>query len=156
MLAAKRLAGVAPEVNLREYVTHMPLPSSNKAAHSCFETQRRRHQKSKTWVSVAPRKGLMWSHEVWGGGTMFGGWLVRRTSGERWGQVLTAFCCTQSQIVSDNGTVPWRTLQVAAERRTYSRVHFTLWGSKLTSKIGYITHPFPSEIAPTFAFAIGS
>ena len=33
MLAAKRSAGVAPEVNLREYVTCMPLPSGNKAAH---------------------------------------------------------------------------------------------------------------------------
>ena len=27
ILAAKRLAGVAPEVNLSEYVTCMPLPS---------------------------------------------------------------------------------------------------------------------------------
>ena len=42
MLAAKRLAGVAPE-----------------AAHSGFETQRRRHKKSKTGVSVTPQKGLM-------------------------------------------------------------------------------------------------
>ena len=41
MLATKRLAGVAPEVNLKEHVTHMPLPSANKAAHSGFETQRR-------------------------------------------------------------------------------------------------------------------
>ena len=37
----------------------MPLSSKNKAAHSGFETQRRRHQKSKTGVSVAPQKGLM-------------------------------------------------------------------------------------------------
>ena len=44
MLATKRSAGVAPEVNLREYVTHTPLPSTNKVAHSGFETQRRRHQ----------------------------------------------------------------------------------------------------------------
>ena len=48
VLAAKRLAGVAPEVNLREHVTCTPLPSANKAAYSGFETQRRRHQKSKT------------------------------------------------------------------------------------------------------------
>ena len=40
--------GVAPEVNLREHVTCTPLPSANKAAYSGFETQRRRHQKSKT------------------------------------------------------------------------------------------------------------
>ena len=31
MLATKRLAGVAPEVNLRECVTCTPLPSVNKA-----------------------------------------------------------------------------------------------------------------------------
>ena len=56
MLAAKRSAGVAPEVNVREHVTHTPLPSANKAAHSGFETQRRHHQKSKIGVSVAPQK----------------------------------------------------------------------------------------------------
>ena len=56
---AKRSAGVAPEVNLRERVTRTPPPSSNKAAHSGFETQRRRYQKSKTGVSVAPQKGLL-------------------------------------------------------------------------------------------------
>ena len=56
MLAAKRSAGVAPEVNLREYVTHTPLPNSIKAAHSGFETQSRHHQKYKTGVSVAPKK----------------------------------------------------------------------------------------------------
>ena len=59
ILAATRLAGVTPEVNLRECETHMPLPSVNKAAHTGFETQRRRHQKSKTGVSVSPQKGLM-------------------------------------------------------------------------------------------------
>ena len=37
-LAAKRSAGVVPEVSLREHVTHTPLPSTNKAAHSGFET----------------------------------------------------------------------------------------------------------------------
>ena len=40
ILAAKRSAGVTPEVNLREHVTHMPPPSVNKAAYSGFETQR--------------------------------------------------------------------------------------------------------------------
>ena len=55
MLAAKRSAGVAPEVNLRECVRCTPLPSSNKAAHSGFETQRRHHQKFETGVSVAPK-----------------------------------------------------------------------------------------------------
>ena len=37
ILAAKRLAGVAPEVNLREQVTYVPPPDVNKAAHSGFE-----------------------------------------------------------------------------------------------------------------------
>ena len=39
----------------------LPYISVNKAAYSGFETQRRRHQKSKTEVSVAPQKGLMFS-----------------------------------------------------------------------------------------------
>ena len=56
MVATKRLAGIAPEVNLREHISCMPPPSTNKAAYSGFETQRRCHQKSKT---VAPQKGLM-------------------------------------------------------------------------------------------------
>ena len=58
MLVAKRSAGVAPEVNLRERISCMPLPSVNKAGHSGFETQRRRHEKPKTGVSVAPQKDL--------------------------------------------------------------------------------------------------
>ena len=37
MLAAKRLAGVTPEVNLRECITHTPLPSMNKADYSGFQ-----------------------------------------------------------------------------------------------------------------------
>ena len=55
MLATKKLAGVAPEVNLQEHVPHTPPPSANKAAHSGFETQKRRHQKSKT--------GDQWPHK---------------------------------------------------------------------------------------------
>ena len=34
---------------------HVSISSVNKAAHSGFETQRRRHQKSETGVSVAPK-----------------------------------------------------------------------------------------------------
>ena len=41
MIAAKRSAGVAPEVNLRECLTHTPPPSMNNAAHSGLETQMR-------------------------------------------------------------------------------------------------------------------
>ena len=59
MLAAKSLGGVASEVNLRECISPIPKLSTNKAAHSGFETQRRHHQKSKTGISVAPQKGLM-------------------------------------------------------------------------------------------------
>ena len=58
MLATKRSVGVAPEVNLREYVTHTPLPSTNKTAHSVFETQRRCHQECKTGVSKPHKKDL--------------------------------------------------------------------------------------------------
>ena len=59
MLATKRLAGVAPEVNLREHISCMPPPSVNKDAHFGFETQRRYYQKSKIGVSEAPQKGLL-------------------------------------------------------------------------------------------------
>ena len=51
MLSVKRLAGVAPDVNLREHTSCIPLPSGKKAAHSGFEAQRRHHQKFKTGVA---------------------------------------------------------------------------------------------------------
>ena len=57
--AVKRPAGVTPEMNLRKRVTSMPLLSVNKASHSDFENQRRRHQNSKSGVLVAPEKGLL-------------------------------------------------------------------------------------------------
>ena len=57
-LAVKRSAGVSPEANLKEHASHTPPPTANKAAHSGFETQRRRYQKSKTGVSVAPQKDM--------------------------------------------------------------------------------------------------
>ena len=38
---------VAPEVNLKGYIPHMPSPSSNKAAHFGFGTQTRHLWKSK-------------------------------------------------------------------------------------------------------------
>ena len=58
IMAARRLAGVIPEVNCSKYVTDTPSPSMKKVAHSGFETQRH-HQKSKTGVLVAPQKGPM-------------------------------------------------------------------------------------------------
>ena len=39
-----RSAGVAPDMNFRECVTHTPPTSVNKTAHSGFETQGRHHQ----------------------------------------------------------------------------------------------------------------
>ena len=59
MMALYTGKGVTPEVNLKEHISHIAPQSSNKAAHSGFETQRRRHQKSKTGESVAPQKGLI-------------------------------------------------------------------------------------------------
>ena len=45
--------GFAPE-SKGTYITYMPLLSANKPSHYGFETHRRRHQKSKTGVSVVP------------------------------------------------------------------------------------------------------
>ena len=53
MLTSIQSAGVTPEVNLR--ITQARKYA--KGIHSGFETQGRHHQKSKTEVSVAPRKG---------------------------------------------------------------------------------------------------
>ena len=58
MLVTKRSAGIALEVNLREYVAYMTLPSVNKDAQSGVETLRRQKQKSKIGVSVTPKKDL--------------------------------------------------------------------------------------------------
>ena len=57
ILTIKRSAGVTPDVNFREPISYMPLPSANKAAHSGFETQRSQ-QKSKTGVSVAQKRAI--------------------------------------------------------------------------------------------------
>ena len=58
MLAAKRSAGIASEVYLRN-----PLHTGDEACkhgiHTGFETEARRHQKFKTGISVVPQKGLM-------------------------------------------------------------------------------------------------
>ena len=40
ILVTKKSAGVTPEVNLMKHLTHMPPPSTYKAAHSGSETQR--------------------------------------------------------------------------------------------------------------------
>ena len=47
------------EVNLREpiHITHA-FASANNAAHSDFETERRRHQNSEKGVSVAPKMDM--------------------------------------------------------------------------------------------------
>ena len=72
----------------------MPLPSVNKAAHYGFETQRRCNQKSKTWVSVAPQKGLMSSN------TFFFKERAR-------------FDCTSTPVIPTNVCFIWRNDWVA-------------------------------------------
>ena len=58
MLAIKRLAGVAPEVNLRN-----PLEkgeeSHKQEIHHGLHTQNRRRHKSKTRTSAVSQKGVM-------------------------------------------------------------------------------------------------
>ena len=61
MLAAKRSAGVTPEVNLKILFTQA-MKHACEGSHPGFETQGRHHQKSKTGISVAPQKGLMSSN----------------------------------------------------------------------------------------------
>ena len=56
MLTSIQSAGVAPEVNLRNS-WHAGDKAHKQGIHPGFETQGRRHQKSKTGVSVAPQKG---------------------------------------------------------------------------------------------------
>ena len=53
ILPSKRSAGVAPEVNLRESVTHYG-----------FETQRRRQQEVQNRCISGPTKGLMSSKKL--------------------------------------------------------------------------------------------
>ena len=59
MLVTKRSAGGTPQVNFRECMSCMLLPSANKAVYFGFETQMSCHQKSKTGLSVTPIKGLI-------------------------------------------------------------------------------------------------
>ena len=58
MLALYTGKCVAPQVNLRERISRTLLLSTNKTAHSGFETQRRRHWKSKTGVSVTTQMDM--------------------------------------------------------------------------------------------------
>ena len=54
MLATKRSAGVAPEVNLRECITCTPPPSANKAALAL---------KPRGEVTRSPKQGYQWPHK---------------------------------------------------------------------------------------------
>ena len=56
MQAAKRSAGVAPEVNLRERVTCTPLPNANK-------TEPTLALKPKGDVTRSPKQGYQWPHK---------------------------------------------------------------------------------------------
>ena len=59
MLAARKLVGVASEMNLRERVTQTQSAKPTLA----LKPSRRRHQKPKTEASVASQKGLMSSKD---------------------------------------------------------------------------------------------
>ena len=63
MLTAIQSAGVAPEVNLSNSL-HAGDKAPKRGIHPGFETQGRHCQKSKTGVSVAPRKGIMSSKKT--------------------------------------------------------------------------------------------
>ena len=56
MLAAKKTAGVAPEVNLRECTSHTPLPSVNKAEPTVA-------LKPRGDVTRSPKQGYQWPHK---------------------------------------------------------------------------------------------
>ena len=62
MLTSIQSAGVTPEVNL--IALHAGDKAWKRGIHPGFETQRRHYQKSKTGVSVAPRKGLISSQNL--------------------------------------------------------------------------------------------
>ena len=63
MLTPIQSAGVAPEVNLRNSL-HAGDKVCKRGIHPGFETQGRRHQKSKTGVSVVQQKGFMSSNNL--------------------------------------------------------------------------------------------
>ena len=58
MLTTIQSVGVTPKVNHRNSL-YAGNRASKRGIHPDFETQERYHQKSKTGVSVAPRKGLV-------------------------------------------------------------------------------------------------
>ena len=58
MLAVKRSAGVAPEMNLRNLL-YAGEEAYKRGIHPSFETRGRCHPKSKTGVSVEPQKRLL-------------------------------------------------------------------------------------------------
>ena len=55
MLATRRPAGVAPEVNLRKHVTRMPLLSASKAVHPGL--------KPRGDTARSPKQGFQWPHK---------------------------------------------------------------------------------------------
>ena len=62
MMAAKKSAGVTPDMNLRNTL-HTGNKACKQGIHPGFETHDGRHQKSKTGVSVAPQKGTLSSEK---------------------------------------------------------------------------------------------
>ena len=62
MLAIKRLADVAPEVDLRECTLHSPLQKTNEAEPT-LALKPRGYQKSKTGVQVALNSARVYVHQ---------------------------------------------------------------------------------------------
>ena len=57
MLTIKRSAGVTEDVNFREPISYMPLPSANKAAHSGLKTRGDVTRSKKQDYQWPPKKG---------------------------------------------------------------------------------------------------
>ena len=55
---SKRPEGAAAEVKLKNPL-HTDVKARTRGIHPGFEAQGKRHQKSKTWVSKDPQKGLI-------------------------------------------------------------------------------------------------
>ena len=115
MLAAKRSAGVTPEVNPRNPWC-IRNKHTGKEIHPGLETQGRRQQKSKTAVSVVAQEELMSSKY----------YLKKKKSSVTdlpdWTALLIAIrsmvwpCLVQTQIDSPHPTVP---LQVLYQSQSY-------------------------------------
>ena len=99
--------GVTPEVNLRECISHLPLPGCKLGCHSGFKTQRRHHHESKKGhqyqprgdISIIPKQGYQWPHK-W----TYVRLLCRVTFGIRYTKSIERSCSEGTQGFSANYT----------------------------------------------------